>query len=114
MREIKNNVEIGKIQKKAELKQTKAEESFPQASTTEETKSKDVSFSGAEILGRSQVSKADALQKDIAFGMAHPQTIEKADKFFNIAFTGLKAKGEINAYEKACALTDAYVKELEI
>lgn len=114
MREIKNNVEIGKIQQKHEIKTGKAEETFPQISAAEETPSKEVSFSGAEVLGRSQVNKADALNKDIAFGMKHPDAIEKADKFFKVAYSKLKADGEANAYEKACTLTNAYVKELEI
>ena len=110
MREIKNNVEIGKAQSKHEIKSNKAEESFPQ-SEKQETQTNDVSFSGAEVLGRSQVSKADALQKDVAFGMAHPKAIEKADKFFDMAYAQLNKDGEANPYEKACALTKTYVKE---
>lgn len=108
MSKINNNMEIGKVQK-ADSKAEKTENVIPQPKM-EESSIKDFSNPTAEALGRSQVNRTDNLQSDVAFGMANPDTIENADKLFNIAFAGLRADGDPNAYEKACAIatsTDA-------
>lgn len=64
-----------------------------------------------EILGRSQISKADNLKADVAFGIANPQAITSADKFFDIAYTQLVNDNDANAYEKASAMATIYAKE---
>lgn len=111
MREIKNNVEIGKAQG-ADFKSSKTEKSEPQfCAELEETDLKDFS-NPTEILGRSQVSKADNLKEDVAFGMANPQAIASADKFFNIAYAQLLSQNDPNAYEKASTMASIYAKEL--
>ncbi|MFA7657845.1 MAG: hypothetical protein WCY19_00255 [Candidatus Gastranaerophilaceae bacterium] len=106
MREVKNNVEIGKAQK-SDLRTAKGTKAEPQfcGEFEEESSIKDFSNPKAEALGRSQVSKTDNVEKDVAFGKAHPETIERADKLFALAFKGLRAAGDPDAYEKACAIS---------
>lgn len=117
MREINKNLNIGKI-KRVDLKAEKAEKSEPQfcgdICESEETGVKDFSNPKAETLGRSQVNKSDNLESDVAFGMAHPQAIESADKFFDIAFKSLQAEGDTNAYEKAAAMTDIFTRKEQL
>lgn len=64
-----------------------------------------------ETLGRSLVNKTDNLKNDVAFGIAHPDAIKKADMFFNNAFDTLQAQGDPQAYAKASAMTKIYVDE---
>lgn len=113
MREIKNNVEIGKVQK-AGLKKEKAERAETSfCGEVEGTPVKDFSNPSAEVLGRSQVSKTDNLKEDVSFGMAHPEVISNSDKLFDIAFRGLQAAGDPEAYEKACSIvTSSEAREL--
>lgn len=103
MREIKNNVEIAKMQN-AGLKQdklAKSEESL--TSESEETALKDFS-NPTEILGRSQVSKTDNVKQDTSFGVSNPSKIARSDKLFEMAYKNLMAKGDPDAYEKACTI----------
>lgn len=114
MREINNNsknVEVAKLQK-PELKSNVNEE--VDKKLTEESEKLNVSdFSNpTEVLGRSQVSKADNIKSDVSFGLAHPNVIAKSDKFFDIAFAQLQAKGDPEAYEKAASIASVYAKEL--
>ena len=104
MSKINNNVEIGKIQK-VDSKTEKTENIEPQQKK-EESSIKDFSNPKAEALGRSQVKSNDNLKADVAFGMAHPETIKNADKLFNIAFSGLQSGNnpDPDAYAKACAI----------
>jgi len=108
MRDVKNNVEIGKIQPRQEIKTEKTEDVLPQVTPKEEKVILDSSNPSAEILGRSQVGKVDALKKDVAFGMAHPEAIEQADKFFNMAYA------QTNDYGKSSELSAAYVNEFAV
>lgn len=112
MREIKNNVEIGKVQK-AELKPSKVNDAEPQfCGELEKDSVKDFS-NPTEVLGRSQVNKTDNLKEDLTFGMANPEVMNKSDKLFNLALSKLEAQGDPNAYEKACAVaTSEDAKEL--
>jgi len=105
MRELKNNVEISKVQPRQEIKTTKAEEIVAPIVAKEEKAAADFSNPTAEVLGRSQVNQADALQKDVTFGMAHPEAIEQADRFFEMAYE------QCGDYAKASELTAAFVKE---
>ena len=112
MREIKNNkVDVAKVQPKPEAKPEK-KEAIPFQGAADEAVVKDFSNPKAESLGRSQVEKPDALAKDVAFGMNHPDTIASADKFFDIAYAQLSAKKDPNAYGKASELTSVYANEV--
>lgn len=122
MREIKNNVEIGKIQKQETKPSVAPSSSLPVEKTgpvlnaaESEKEIKDFSNPSGEVLGRSQVivSKADNVKEDVKFGMAHPEAIERSDKLFNLALAKLEKEGDPNAYEKACAIsTSADSREL--
>jgi hypothetical protein len=105
MRELNNKVDLAKVQPRKDIKTAKAEEAVLPAVPSEEKITADFSNPSAEVLGRSQVSQADALQKDVAFGMANPEAIEKADKFFDMAYA------QTGDYAKASEYTAAYVKE---
>lgn len=111
MREINNNVEIGKVQK-PEKKQTEPENVEPQVAAPEK-EIKDLS-SPTEVSGRSLVNKADNLSEDVAFVMAHPKSVEKANKFFDIVYEQLKTRGDANAYPDACAITKKLTEEIEL
>lgn len=106
MREIKNNVEIGKMQN-ADLRLSKSEKAEPQAiSEGEESSIKDFS-NPTEVLGRSQVNSTDNLKSDVKFGLANPDAIASSDKLFNIAYSQLLNENDPQAYEKACAIATA-------
>lgn len=57
-----------------------------------------------EVLGRSQVNKTDNLSADVAFAMANPETTERADKLFDVAYAQLLDKNDPDAYGKACSI----------
>lgn len=105
------SIDMGKVAPKQPVK-TGSEEVVPQSTAADSNKAESFAAPGAEVLGRSQVGSPDAIKEDVAFGMANPKAIEKADKFFETALAQLQAKGDMEAYEKASVLTNAYVKEL--
>jgi len=109
MREIKK-VEMSKM---PNLDPKMVEKSEPQF-CGEETNPKVVNdlSNQTEVLGRSQISKADNLSSDVTFGMQNYQAIESADKFFDIAYAQLVKDNEPNAYEKASTMSAIYAKEL--
>lgn len=111
MREINNNVEIGKVQK-PEAKQVEPEIVEPQVAVPEK-EIKDLSCP-SEISGRSLVNKADNLKEDVAFVLANPKSVEKANKFFDVVYEQLKARGDANAYPDACAITKKLTEEFEL
>ncbi len=111
MREINNNMEIGKIQK-PEVKASEQENVEPQVAVPEK-EIKDLS-NPTEVSGRSLVNKADNLKEDVAFVVAHPKSVEKANKFFDIVYEQLKARGDENAYPDACAITKKLTEEFEL
>lgn len=108
MREINgnsNNLEIAKV-KSTSLKQDKGEQCEPNVcEEMQETSVKDFSNPSAEVLGRSQVSKADNIKSDLDFATAHPDAITKSDKLFEMALKSLEAEGDPQAYEKACTIS---------
>lgn len=106
MREIKNNVEIGKVQK-LDSKAIKPEKQEPQAIIeAEEKQVSDFSNPKAETLGRSQVAKLDNISSDVAFAAVNPEVVEASDKLFKVAYSQLKASGatDENAYYQASAI----------
>lgn len=114
MREINKNsssVEIAKIQK-PELKASSSENADKKVSEESEKLNVNDFSNPTEVLGRSQVSKADNLKADVAFGIAHPEAIAGADRFFDMAYAQLQEKGDPAAYEKASSMASLYAKEL--
>lgn len=112
MREINNNLEYGKVQK-SDFKAEKADEKVESQCCAHAEEKNVQDFSNpTEILGRSQVNKADNLKEDVSFGMAHPEAIKSADKFFDVAYANLLRENDPNAYEKAAAMTSIYAREL--
>lgn len=110
MREISKNMESGKVPMQ-DVKFCSAEKTDAQASASEGKEIKDFS-NPTEILGRSQVNKVDNLQTDVAFSVAHPDTVESADRFFDMAYAQLQAKKDPHAYEKASAMASIYAEEI--
>lgn len=112
MREIKNNVELAKMQSSG-LKQDKAQKAdISFGGENEEDVLKDFS-NPTEVLGRSQVSSTDNVQHDITFGVANKKKISKSDILFEKAYNSLMEKGDPEAYEKACSIaTCEEAKEL--
>lgn len=105
MREVNNNPELGKIPARAEIKFSgRTDEAAPKTETADE-KSTQSFDNPKEVLGRAQVNNLNALNNDINFGMKNPETIEKANKFFDLAYA------QTGDYAKAAEMTDAYVKE---
>ena len=112
MREINNNsIDVPKIQK-PEAKSA-SNEQVDKKITDESEKLNTSDFSNpTEVLGRSQVQKADNLKEDVKFGLANPNAIQSSDKFFDMAYSQLQAKGDPEAYEKASSMSALYAKEL--
>lgn len=112
MREVKNNVEIGKVQKlgKKNSKSEKTEPNF-EGELEGEKNVKDFSNPKAETLGRSAI-KTDNIKEDVSFGMANPKLIAEADRFFEIAYKQLLEKNDPCAYEKASSMSAIFAKEL--
>lgn len=110
MREIGKNLEPGKVQRQ-EVKfgnVDKEEEAQIEASNEKEIKD----FSNpTEMLGRSQVNQVDNLQTDVSFGLAHPNAITSADKFFEMTYNQLLEENNPEAYEVACSRAKTYVDE---
>lgn len=90
MREIKNNIEVAKLQPKHDLKNEKFEKSEPAFCANEEEKCVKDFSNPSEILGRSQVKvnkmNMKELENDINFGMNNPDHIAMAEKIFDSAY----------------------------
>lgn len=64
------------------------------------------------LLGKSQVSRPDNINSDIDFcKKSSPEFLQKCDYFFDNAFDTLTAKGDENAYVKACVLSKEFANE---
>lgn len=101
MREI-NNSDVSNIQK-TNLTTGKIEKNDPQVCNEgEECGLKDFSNPSGEVLGRSQVNKADNLKQDLAFCAINPEAVQSSDKLFEIAYKKFSEEKDPNAYEKAC------------
>lgn len=66
----------------------------------------------ADIVGRSQVQKADNLKEDINFMLKNPDIMAKTEAFFNLAYAQLLKEDSPNAYEKASAMATTFAHEL--
>lgn len=115
MREIDKNLKFSKIQNiDFKAKPEANDQKISAEANNDENIIKDFSNPTAETLGRSQVNKSDNLENDIAFGISNPKAITNADKFFDIAFQNLQAEGDPEAYEKAAAMTDIFVRKEQL
>lgn len=101
MREIKKieatttpNIRVEKAEKSAE----------PQfcADSLEADKT-NLAVSPNAVAGRSQIN-TDNLDNDLAFLAQNPDVVNKSDKLHELAFKALQQNGDLNAYEKACAI----------
>lgn len=112
MREIKNNTEIAKnkVQDVRFVGTEKLDNKIDVVNSSEK-EIKDFSNPPAEALGRSQVSSTDNIKSDVAFGMEHSDAIHSSDRFFDMKYNELSAKGHPNAYEEAAAQATAYGRE---
>lgn len=110
MSEKIKKVDIRKIQN-ADIKFCAQDKTEPQTDNMAGEKGIKNLSSHTEVLGRSQVSETDSLKKDVAFGLAHPDAIASADKFFDMTYAQLKAENDPHAYEKASAMSTIYAKE---
>jgi len=64
------------------------------------------------LIGKSQVSRPDNINSDIDFCMkASPEFLQKCDSFFDGAYNAFTARGEENAYVKACVLSKEFANE---
>ena len=66
----------------------------------------------ADIVGRSQVRKADNVKEDVNFMLRNPEIMTKAEKFFDVAYQQLLKEDSPNAYEKAAAMATTFAREL--
>lgn len=66
----------------------------------------------ADIVGRSQVRKADNVKEDVNFMLKNPEIMAKAERFFDVAYTQLLREDSPNAYEKAAAMATTFAREL--
>lgn len=112
MREIKNNVEVGKNQiKDVKISASDKTENKPEVVSASAAEIKDFSNPAAEALGRAHASGTDNIKHDVAFGMDHPDAIKSADKFFEMTYNTLLAQGHPNAYEEAASQASAFGRE---
>lgn len=110
MSEKIKKVDVRNIENR-EVKFCAQDKTEPQTDHVAEEKGIKNLSSHTEVLGRSQVSETDSLKKDVAFGLAHPDAIAGADKFFDMAYAQLKSENDPHAYEKASAMSSIYAKE---
>jgi hypothetical protein len=66
----------------------------------------------ADIVGRSQVQRADNVKEDVNFMLKNPEIMAKAERFFDIAYAQLLKEDSPNAYEKAAAMATVFAREL--
>ncbi len=113
MREIKKieatstpNVRAEKTEKAEKAVEPQFCAECADASTT------NLAVSPGAVGGRSQVN-TDNLDNDLAFLTQNPDAVNKSDKLHELAFRSLQQNGDLNAYEKACAIaTSDTAKEL--
>lgn len=108
-----NNIDASKLPPKTEVKQMPKVDAMIPVEQPEKKMVEDFSNPTAEALGRSQVNPAgvSAIAKDVAFGMANPEKIAEADKFYDMAYKVLSEQGDKDAGPKAAAMMDLYVNE---
>ena len=66
----------------------------------------------ADVVGRSQIQKADNLKEDVNFMLKNPDIMAKTEAFFNLAYAQLLKEDSPNAYEKAAAMATTFAREL--
>ena len=66
----------------------------------------------ADVVGRSQIKKADNVKEDVNFMLRNPEIMAKAERFFEMAYERLLKEDSPNAYEKASAMATVFAREL--
>lgn len=66
----------------------------------------------ADVVGRSQIQKADNVKEDVNFMLKNPEIMMKAEQFFNMAYQKLLSEDSPNAYEKAASMATVFAREL--
>ena len=115
MREINNNSNVN-FPKVDRRDIPPVPESELQEQTSPQSVTEDLSLQPGAVIGRSMVSmtgatRTDNLGEDMKVVLDKPATVEKANKFFDVAYKQLKANGSENPYEEATELTDAFRKD---
>lgn len=65
-----------------------------------------------DVVGRSQIQRADNVKEDVNFMLRNPEIMAKAEKFFDVAYQQLLKEDSPNAYEKAAAMATTFAREL--
>ena len=66
----------------------------------------------ADVVGRSQIHRADNVKEDVNFMLRNPEIMAKAERFFDVAYAQLLKEDSPNAYEKAAAMATTFAREL--
>ena len=93
------NFSVNKVNFQGVQKQPQ-EVTVQESSGTDAPKIKDFS-NPTEVLGRSQVKKADNSNSDLKMLLENPQIAENSDKIFEAAYAAAKAAGAEHPYEEA-------------
>lgn len=111
MSEINNlPANIGKIEPSAvQNKQPRAEECAEHSKG--ECPKCDINR-GEGVIGQSQVKKPENIATDVEFMKKHPELVKLSDEVFENTLQAEIAKGNPNAYEDACIISNGFVKEL--
>lgn len=111
MSEINNfNYDVKPIMPQEQISSAKKAE---ETNVEKETKTiQDFSNPKAEALGRSQITKTDSVKTDVKFLKENFDTVQSAEKFFEIAYKQLVDANEKDPYEKACTMAAIYAQEI--
>ncbi|MBR1754482.1 hypothetical protein IJ732_06555 [bacterium] len=66
----------------------------------------------ADIVGRSQIKRADNVKEDVNFMLKNPDIMAKTEAFFNLAYAQLLKEDSPNAYEKAASMATTFAREI--
>lgn len=113
MTEINNN-DISKninIQKNTQVKREETPIASDAKIADDAKKVQDLGNNPSEMIGRSQVAKADNLASDMKTFKNNPQLIMYADEFFDYTLNEFNKQGKPDAYEQAILATAQFVNE---
>ena len=110
--EFNSNINLGAIQKKANVKPTEIkEENLEQlAEESNPTISQNFPVGQSAIAGKSQI-KTDNISNDLLTLKTNPGLVRLADEAFDRAYEKLLSQNDPEAYEKACVIANAFVQE---
>lgn len=111
MTEINSNSQNINIQKNTQIKREKKQIASDAKLADEKKQVQDLGNNPSEMIGRSQVTKADNLASDMKTFKNNPQLIMHADEFFDYALNEFSKQGRADAYEQAVLATAQFVNE---